>query len=454
MLPLDNLSRDPEQDYFADGMTDALIDQLSKISALRVISRTSVMLYKATKKRLPEIARELNVDAVVEGTVLRSGDRVRITAQLIHAATDKHLWGQSYERDLRDALVLQSDVARAIAEEIRVKVPRREQARLASVHASNPEAYLAYMKGRFYWNKRTEEGVRKGIEYFEEAIQKDPGYALAYDGLADSWLPQAWYGYLAPQEVFPRAKAAVTKALELDDSLAEAHTTLAFINLYYDRNFAGAEREFQRAIELNANYANAHHWYADYLSLIGRHSQAIAESERARALDPLSSIINCWFGWRYYFAGQYDKAIEQYRNTLEMDPDFVPGRWVLGQAYEQKGMLREAIAELESAVNLSGGSPVFRASLAHAYAVSGRRTQALKLVDDLNELRKQRYVSSYDMALAVSGLADKHQTLAWLQRAVEERSPRALFLKVEPRLSALRSDPGFQDLVRRLGLPP
>ena len=206
VLPLDNLSRDPEQDYFADGMTDALIDQLSKISALRVISRTSVMLYKATNKRLPEIARELNVDAVVEGTVLRSGDRVRITAQLIHAATDKHLWGQGYERDLRDALVLQADVARAIAEEIRVKVPRREQARLASVHASNPQAYLAYMKGRFYWNKRTEEGVRKGIAYFEEAIQKDPGYALAYDGLADSWLPQAWYGYLAPDEVFPEQR--------------------------------------------------------------------------------------------------------------------------------------------------------------------------------------------------------------------------------------------------------
>ena len=453
VLPLDNLSRDPEQDYFADGMTDALIDQLSKISALRVISRTSVMLYKGTKKRLPEMAHDLNVDAVVEGTVLRSGDRVRITAQLIHAATDEHLWGQSYERDLRDVLALQSDVARAIADEVRVKVTPREQARLASVHATNQEAYLAYMKGRFYWNKRTEEGVKKGIEYFEHAIQKDPGYALAYDGLADSWLPQAWYGYLAPQEVFPRAKAAATRALELDDSLAEAHATLAFINLYYDRNWTAAEREFHRAIELNTNYANAHHWYADYLSLIGRHSQAIAESERARALDPLSSIINCWLGWRYYFAGEYDKAIEKYRNTLEMDPEFVPGRWVLGQAYEQKGMLREAVAELERAVNLSGGSPVFRASLARAYAVSGRKTQALKLVDDLNELRKQRYVSSYDMALAVSGFADRHQTLAWLQRAVEERSPRALFLKVEPRLSDLRSDPGFQDLVRHVGLP-
>ncbi len=453
VLPLVNLSGDPGQDHFADGMTDALIAHLCQIRTLRVISLTSSMSYKGTKKSVPEIAGELDVDAVVEGSLLRSGDSVRITARMIQAATDKPLWGQTYERDFRNVLALLSEVARAIAGEISVTVTPQTQARLASVRPSNPEAFIAYSRGRHFWNQRTEEGLRKAIEYFKEAIHKDPGYALAYDGLADCWLPQAWYAYLPAREAFPRAKEAVTKALELDDSLAEAHTTQAFINLYYDWDWAAAERGFRRAIDLNPNYPNAHHWYAEYLSLAGRQDQAIAESELARELDPNSSIINSWLGWRYHFVGQYDKAVGQIRVTLEMDPNFVPGRLVLGQAYIQKGMLKEAIAELETAATLSGGSPVYVASLAHAFAVAGRKQQALKLLDDLKELSGRRFVSSYDMALAVSGLGNKDQTLAWLQKAVEERSPRVLFVKLEPRFNALRSDSRFHDLVTRIGFP-
>jgi len=292
--------------------------------------------------------------------------------------------------------------------------------RLSQVRASNSDADLEYVKGRFYWNKRTEEGLRKAGEYFQRAIDKDPGYAMAYVGLADSWVPMAWYAYLPPREAFPQAKEAVTKALKLDPGLAEAHTTLAFITLYYDWNWAAAEREFLRGIELSPNYANAHHWYAEYLSLIGHHDAAIQESERARELDPLSSIINTWVGSRYFFARRYDRAVEQYRNAVEMEPTFVPVHLTLGQAYEQKGMLQEAIAELERGVSLSGGSPVYVASLAHAYGAAGRTRDTSRLIGELKKLAGRRYVASFDMAIAFLGLGDKDRALASLERAVED----------------------------------
>jgi tetratricopeptide (TPR) repeat protein len=336
-------------------------------------------------------------------------------------------------------------------DEIRAKLTPGEEARLATVRPLNPETHVAYAKGRFFWNMRTEEGLRKAVECFEQAIDKDPDYALAYVGLADSWVPRAWYAYLPPKAVFPRAKEAVTKALELDPELAEAHTTLAFINLYYDWNWAAADREFRRAIELNPNYANAHHWYAEHLSLLGKHEAAIHEAERARELDPLSSIINTWVGSRYFFARGYDMAIKQYRNVVELDPNFVPARLALGQAYEQQKMSPEASGELESAVRLSGGSPVCIASLAHAYGVTGRTKDTLRLVGDLKKLAAQRYVSSFDMALAWLGLEDNDRALAALERAVEERSPRLLFLTIEPRFNPLRSHHRFQTLVRRVG---
>jgi TolB-like protein/tetratricopeptide (TPR) repeat protein/DNA-binding winged helix-turn-helix (wHTH) protein len=453
ILPLANLSGDPDEEYFVEGMSDALRQQLEIISALRVISRTSSIYYRASNKHLSEIARQLNADAVVDGSVLRSGKRVRINVELIQTATDTRIWGGSYDRDLKDIFALQTEVAQKIADEIRVTLRPPDRARLARRRAPDPDAYLAYSKGRFFWNRRTEGDLKRAIGYFQQAIAKDPNYALAYDGLADCWLPLGWYAYLAPSETFPYAKIAVMKALALDDSLAEAHTSLAFVTLYYDRDWANAEREFRRAIELNPNYANGHHWYGEFLSLVGRHEEAIAESERARELDPLSTIITTWVGSRYFFARQYDRAIEQYRSAVEMDPGFVPVHLVLGQALEQKRMYQEAIAELEKAVSLSGGSPVYIASLAHAYGVAGRQSQAKKLFNDLGKLRKQRYVSSYDLALASLGLGETDQAFAFLAQAVEERSPRAAFLGVDPRFDGIRSDARFKELTIRIGRP-
>jgi TolB-like protein/Tfp pilus assembly protein PilF len=453
VLPLENLSGDPSQEYFADGMTDELTTNLAKIKSLRVISRSSAMQYKKTRKPLAEISRALRVDAVVEGSVVRSGDKVRITAQLIEARTDQHVWAEEYNRDLRDVVTLQGEVARDIAQKIRIAVTPEENARLTGPRRVNPEAYEAYLRGRYFWNKRTEEAVRRAIPFFEQSMSKDPNYPLAHDGLADCWLSLGWYGYVSPKEAFPRAKAAAMRALELDDSLAEAHTSLAFASMNYDWDWSAAEREFRKAIELNPNYANAHHWYGDYLSAVGRHEQAIAESRRALELDPLSPIINAWLGWRYYFARQFDQAIDQYRETLEIDPNFVPVHLVLGQAYEQKGMLKEAIAELEKGASLSQGAPLYAASLAHAYAVAGRRSEAETLLRQTNERAQRAYVPSFHVAIIYAGLGRKDETLAWLERGYQERSAWMVWLKVDPRFDFVRSDARFQNLLRRLGLP-
>jgi TolB-like protein/DNA-binding winged helix-turn-helix (wHTH) protein/Tfp pilus assembly protein PilF len=453
VLPLENLSGDPSQEYFADGMTDELTTNLAKIKSLRVISRSSAMHYKKTQKPLAEIARALSVDAVVEGSVARSGDKVRITAQLIEARTDQHVWAEEYNRDLQDVVILQGEVARDIAEKIRIAVTPEERAQLTGPRRVNPEAYEAYLKGRYYWNKRTEETMRRAIPYFEQSMSKDPNYPLAHDGLADCWLSLGWYGYVPPKEAFPRGKAAAMRALELDDSLAEAHTSLAFASMNYDWDWTAAEREFRKAIELNPNYANAHHWYGDYLSAVGRHEQAIAESRRALELDPLSPIINAWLGWRYYFARQFDQAIDQYRETLDIDPNFVPVHLVLGQAYEQKGMLKEAIAELEKAASLSQGAPIYASSLAHAYAVAGRRSEAETMLHQTNERAQHAYVPSFHVAIIYAGLGRKDETLAWLERGYQERSAWMVWLKVDPRFDFVRSDARFQNLLGRLGLP-
>jgi len=451
VLPLVNLSRDSEQDYFVDGMTDALRERLEGIGSLRVISRTSSVHYRGSSKPLREIARELNVDAVVDGSVLYSGERVRINVELIRAGVDRHMWSNSYEGDLRDVFILQANVARKIADEIRVTLTPPDRARLIRVRTTNPEAYQAYSKGRFLSNKRTEEDLKKAIGFFQQAIDKDPNYALAYDGLADCWVPLGWYGFVPPTEAFPSAKQAITKALSLDDSLAEAHTSLAFVTAYYDRDWAGAEREFRRAIKLNPNYANGHHWYAEFLSLGARHAQAIAESQRAREIDPLSTIIDAWISSRYYFARRYEDAIKEGRNAVDMGPDFAPAHLVLGYAYEQKGMLKEAIAEFEAASRLDGGS-MYSASLAHALAGAGRRSEALNLLEVLRTTARRRFVSSYDLAICEIGMGNKEKTLDLLNTAVQEHSPRVAFIGVEPRFDEPRADPRFAALVRSLGL--
>jgi TolB-like protein/DNA-binding winged helix-turn-helix (wHTH) protein/Tfp pilus assembly protein PilF len=359
VLPMENLSGDASQDYFADGMTDQLIANLGQISALRVISRTSVMTYKGVRKPLAQIAGELNVDAVVEGSVLRSGDQVRITAQLIQVPADKHIWAQSYEGEILDTLVLQNRVARAIAEQIHVTLNGHEQAALGHSKTVNPEAYEAYLTGRYYWNKRTADGLKRAIDQFKLAIDKDPNYAQAYTGLADSYaLSGDWeYGLLSPDEAFPKAKAAATKALALDDDLAEAHTSLAFVLDLYDWNWELAEKEYKRALALNPSYATAHHWYAWHLIVMGRNSEALAESRKAESLDPLSPIISADLADALCVAHLCEESVQQSRKTLQMHPYFSVAHYQLGQAFAQKHMHDEAIAELRRAIELSGGIP-------------------------------------------------------------------------------------------------
>jgi serine/threonine protein kinase/TolB-like protein/Tfp pilus assembly protein PilF len=453
VLPLANLSGDPEQEYFSDGMTEELITNLGKISALRVISRTSVMRYKKTEKPLPQIARELGVDGIVEGSVLRVGDRVRITAQLIQAEQERHLWAESYERDLRDILALQSEVARAIANEIRLKLTPQEQVRLASVRPVNPDAHEAYLKARYYWNLRTEEGLKKSIQYFQQAIEKDPGYALAYAGLADSYAVLAAYNVMAPKEAYPRAKVAAFKALEMDETLAEAHAALGDARGRYDWDWVGAEKEYKRAIELNPSYATAHQWYAEYLSAMGRHNEAIAEAKRAQELDPLSLIINASGCWVFFHARRYDEAIAQYRSTLELNAGFYPAHLYLGRAYEQKKLYEQAISEHQKAIALEQGNPLLAAELARAYAAAGKRTEALKIISDLRELSKPTYVPSYQIAQVYTALGDTDRAFAWLEKAYDYRSATLFMLKVDPRVDRLRSDPRFQDLLRRMNFP-
>jgi TolB-like protein/DNA-binding winged helix-turn-helix (wHTH) protein/Flp pilus assembly protein TadD len=354
VLPLENFSGDSSQDYFADGMTDELITELAQLRALRVVSRTSVMIYKGTRKSLPEIARELNVDAVVEGSVLRSGDQVRITAQLIQLPADKHLWAESYQGNVRDTLAVQNRVARAIAEEIRIEVSPRERAALTSAMEIDPEAYEAYLKGRYFWNKRTPEGLKTAVGYFNEAVAKDPNYAAAYSGLADAYaLLGDWqYAVMPPKEAMPLALSAARKALELDDSLAEAHASLGFCLEGFNWDFAAADKEFHRAIELNPGYATAHHWYAWHLSLIGQNREAIAEMKKAQSLDPVSPVVNADLAELLLISHLPDESIEQSRKTIEMNPGFASAHNQLALAYIQKQMFDEAIVELNEAIKL------------------------------------------------------------------------------------------------------
>jgi TolB-like protein/DNA-binding winged helix-turn-helix (wHTH) protein/Tfp pilus assembly protein PilF len=453
VLPLENLSGDASQDYFADGMTDELITDLAQISALRVISRTSAMVYKGARKPLPQIARELNVDAVVEGTVLRAGDQVRITAQLIQAPDDKHLWAESYEGNVRDTLALQNKVARAIAEQIRINLNPHEQAALKNARVLNPEAYESYLKGRYFWNKRTANGLKVALAYFNQAIEEDPKYAQAYSGLADTYaLLGDWqYAVMTPKEALPKAKAAAMKALELDDSLSEAHNSLAFCLEGFDWDFGSAEKEFLRAIELNPGYATAHHWYSWHLSLLGRNAEAIAEMRKAENLDPLSLIINADLAELLLIAHLPDESIQQSRKTLEMDANFALAHNQMGQGYLEKHMFGEAIAEIQKAIQLSGGSPTFTANLARAYAASGQKAAAMEQLNDLKKRSASGDPHSSEIAIIYAALGNSDQAMTWLDKSYEQRFNPGILLR--PGFDPLRSDSRFQDLVRRIGLP-
>ena len=453
VLPLENLSGDAAQNYFSDGMTDELITDLAQISALRVISRTSVMVYQGSHKSLPQIARELNVDAVVEGTVLRAGDRVRITAQLIDASTDKHLWSQSYQGELRDTLALQDRVARAIAEQIQINLTPREQAALKSATVVNPQAYESYLKGRYFWNKRTADGLRVALAYFNQALEEDPNYAQAYSGLADTYaLLGDWqYAVMTPKEAYPKAKAAALKAVELDNALGEAHNSLAFVLDGFDWDLDSGGREFRRAIELNPGYATAHHWYAWHLALLGRYDEAIAEMKKAESVDPLSLIINADLAELLVLAHSYDEAIVQSRKTIEMDPNFAMAHNQLAQAYLQKHMYDQAIAELQKAVQLSGGSPTCIANLARAYALSGRRSEALTLLNGLKTSSTPGFSHASEIAAIYVSLGNMDAAMNWIEKGYAERfNPGVL---IRPGFDPLRTDPRFRDLVHRVGLP-
>jgi TolB-like protein/DNA-binding winged helix-turn-helix (wHTH) protein/Tfp pilus assembly protein PilF len=453
VLPFQNLSNDSTQDYFVDGMTDALIGDLAKIGALRVISRTSSMHYKGTNKSLPEIAQELNVDAVVEGTVQRSGDRVHVRAQLIHAASDSHLWAADYDRDLHDVLDLQSEVARAIAGEVRIKITPAEQRLLVPKRTFARAAIDNYLQGRYFWNRRTEQDLRKAIGYFESAINADANYAPAYAGLADSYnqLGTVMIGVMPALEARRTGETAARKGLEIDNELAEAHAALAYVNLF-NWNWATAEEEFKRSIELNPNYASAHSHYAHYLVARERVNEALAEINRAQELDPLSLQIGSSRGFILENARHHEEAIEQLRRVIAIDPNHYQANWYLGLTYLANGQNDQAIATSEKAVAVSGRAPAALGVLGFAYAAAGRKREANKILDELLQLQKQRYLTPMAPAYVYIGLGHKDQAFAWLEKAYQERSNHLAFLKVSPTVDSLRADPRFVDLLRWTGL--
>lgn len=454
VLPLANLSKDPQQDYFADGMTEALITNLAKIRALRVISRTSVLQYKDVKKPLPEIAKELAVEAAIEGSVQRLGDRVRITVELIYAPKDRPLWTETYDRDLRDVLALQSEIAQAIAREIRIQLTPQEQAHLASGRPVNTQALEAYLKGRFFWNKRTEEGFQRALDYFQEAIKVDPAYAQAYSGSSDTYTLLQDYDLLPAEEAYPRAKAAALKALELDETLAEAHTSLAAVLQDYDWDWLAAEREYKRAIELNPNYETAHQWYGILLSSLGRHEEALAQVKRARELAPTSLRINTDMGWVLYEARLYDEAIAKAQGTLELDPDFAPAHSLLGWAFLRKSRYKEAIPEFQKVTALSKYNAANLSAIAYAYSMVGLRVAALKTLNQLKHQSEHGSIPWYQMAIVYVGLGEKEKALESLEKAyVGERNKWLGFLKVEPSFDPLRSELRFKSLLQRMNLP-
>jgi len=455
VLPLANLSGDPAQDHFADGMTDALISDLARVRALRVISRTSVMRYRGSRRSLPEIARELNVQVVVEGSVLHAGDRVRISAQLVDAARDRHLWAESYERDIHDVLKLQAEVARAITREIQVVLTPQEQAVLGKAVTVNPEAHQDYLLGRFHWNKRTPDGLRRGLEFFQRALTKDAGYAPAYSGIADTHLilSVATYDLVPPSEALPQARAAAQRALEIDETLAEARISLANVKARFEWDWAGADAEFVRALELNPNYAYGYHCFASHEATMGRFGEALAHQERAMELDPFSIVVGSGRARLFYFARQYERARAQCRSALEMEPGFWVAHLLTGLCQLREGTPEKAVESLERACSLGEGLTMPLAARAAAYAESGQRDRAERAIEQLLAMSRERYVPAYQIAAIHSSLGSHDQAFEWLERAFRERSETLTWLGVAPFWDLLRQDPRLADLQARVGLP-
>ena len=450
VLPLENLSNDPAQDYFADGMTDELTTEVAKIRSLRVISRTSATQYRNAHQTLPVIARELGADAIVTGAVVRTDKKVRITAHLIRASDDRHLWSDQFERDLTDVIALQGEVAQTIADHIQLKLVSGERPAVAA-RPLNGQAYEAYLQAGYFRNKGGEETLNKSIQLFQKAIGLDPSYAQAYAGMSDAYIMLGISGLRAPKDVYPNAKAAALRALELDESIAAAHHALADVKKGYDWDWAGAESEYKRALMLNPSDVIAHMWYADLLSKIDRYDEAVDEARRARQLDPISVSSDTILGMVLYRAGRYDDAIEACRRALELDPRHASALWFMALAHEQKGDLPQAISELTTAVSLSS-APLYRALLGHAYGLAGDRTKALQMLETLTAESRTRYISPVDIALIHTGLGDRDSAFAWLEKAYQERTMRIQELP-DPVFRNLRSDARFAALMKRVGLP-
>lgn len=450
VLPLLNLSNDPDQEYFADGITDALITDLASIHALRVISRQSVMRYKGSRKPLPEIARELNVDAVVEGSVVRSGARVRVIAQLVEGPTDRHLWAREYEREVSDLLSLQGEVAGAIAREVRVAVTPQERAELSRPPTVSGEAYEAYLRGRFFWNKRTEEGLKKAVEYFEQATKRDPSFALAYAAIAESYGPLGYLAYVRPAEARPPMRAAARRALELNEGLAEAHGAMAAYLAFYEWNWAPAERESLRAIELNPSDSTDRMWYGLYLSLFGRYDEELLQKQRAFEVDPLNLTVSVGLAVGLRDVGRTEESIRQLLKTLELNPDFGMARYHLAMAYLEEGRCPDAIAQ----IGKGGGGSLGDSTLGYIYATCGRPVDARRELASLERRAADHYVPASHFAEVYAGLGERDHAFAWLEKAVAEREPALGGIRLGQTFASLRADSRFADLLRRMNMPP
>ncbi len=453
VLPFTDLSPQKDQEYFCDGMTEELIDALTKLEGCRVVSRTSAFAFKGKEQDIRAIGKQLNVSHTLAGSVRKAGNRLRINAQLTNVEDGFQLWSEKYDRELDDVFAIQDDIAAAIVKKLKMKLRGEQDTELVKRYTENLEAYHLYLQARFHLNKRTEEGLKKGVIFCEQAIALDSTYALAYAGLADGFALLGFQGFLPPKDAMPKAKAAAEQALKIDDALAEAHTSLGYIRAIYDWNWRESEKEFLRALELNPNHATAHYWHALWHLLpTGQFEKCLAAIKKAQALDPLSLVLNAGIGWQFYFARQFDQAITALQKTLEMDESFLFARDLLGQAYVQKGLHEQAIAEMEKAVALSHRRALSLGALGHAYALAGKRDEARKILHELLALAQQRYISSYDIALVYAGLGGKEQALVWLEKACDDQNGWLSFLNVEPRFDNLRSDARFVALLKKVGL--
>ena len=453
VLPFENANGDPDHEYLSDGITGSLINILATLPKLRVMAQSTVFRYKDREIDPQAIGRELHVRAVLTGRMMQSGGFLRIGTELVDVATGTQLWGAQYDRKPGDIFVVQDEISSEISEKLRLQLTRAEKKRLTKRHTEDAEAYRLYLKGRHHWNRWTEEGFYKAIEYFQQAIEKDPSYALAYTGLSDSYVLLGWNSYLPPKDAFPKGKAAAKMALQLDPDLAEAHTPLAALLWLHDWHWEKAEREFKRSLELSPAYPTANHWYAEYVMTMGRHGEALARMQKGQELDPLSLIISVAVGWAFYLGRRYDEAIEQLRRTIELDPNYPVTYWILGLVLRKTGCYEQAIAEGEKGVNLSSGSPLMRAALAHTLGSAGRTTEALQTVDDLTRLAKRKYVAPYFFAGIHIGLGENDRAIEYLEKCYEEHSHWLIYLHIDPSMDGLRDDSRFQNLLRRVGLP-